>query len=100
MLEILNQKQPGMTIIYCDNMSTIKLSKNLVLHGRSKHIDVWFHCLHDLCKEGTIELNICRSDEQIADLFTKPLKQPLFEKLRRKMGMCIIQYIVQEDVLN
>ena len=85
-LEILNQKQPGTTVIYCDNMSTIKLSKNPVLHGRSKHIDVRFHFLRDFCKEGTIELNFCRSDEQITDLFTKPLKQSLFEKLRRKMG--------------
>ena len=57
MFEILNQKQPGTTVIYCDNMSTIKLSKNPVLHGRSKHIDVRFHFLRDLCKEGIIELN-------------------------------------------
>ena len=97
MLEILNQKQPGTTVIYCDNMSTIKLSKNPMLHGRSKHIDVRFHFLRDLCKEGIIELNFCRSDEQIADLFTEPLKQPLFEKLRRKMGMCRIQDVYQED---
>ena len=97
MLEILNHKQPRTTVIYCDNMSTIKLSKNLVLHGRSKHIDVRFHLLRDLCKEGIIELNFCRSDKQIADLFTKPLKQPLFEKLRRKMGMCRIQDVYQED---
>ena len=74
MLEILHQKQPGTTVIYCDNMSTIKLSKNLVLHVRSKHIDVRFQFLCDLCKEGTIELNFCQSDEQIVDLFTKALK--------------------------
>ena len=97
MLEILNQKKPGMTVIYCDNMSTIKLSKNPMLHRRSKHIDVRFHFLRDLCKEGTIELNFFRSDEQIVDLFTKSLKQPLFEKLRRKMGMCRIQDVAQED---
>ena len=78
-------------------MSTIKLSKNPMLHGRSKHIDVRFHFLCALCKEDTIELNFCRSDEQIADLFTKPLKQPLFEKLRRKMRTCRIQDVVQED---
>ena len=55
MLEILNQKQSGTTVIYCDNMSTVKLSKNYVLHGRSKHIDVRFHFLRDLCKEGIIK---------------------------------------------
>ena len=97
MLEILNQKQSGTTVIYCDNMLTIKLSKNSVLHGRSKHIDARFHFLRDLCKEDIIELNFCRSDKQIADLFTTPLKQPLFEKLRRKMRMCRIQDVYQEN---
>lgn len=38
------------TLIYCDNDSAIKLSKNRVLHGRSKHIDVKFHFLRDLTK--------------------------------------------------
>lgn len=36
------------TKIYCDNISTIKLAKNSVLHGRSKHIDVGYHYLRDL----------------------------------------------------
>lgn len=39
------------TTIFCDNSSTIKLSKNPVLHKRSKHIAVRFHFLRDLCKE-------------------------------------------------
>ena len=39
------------TIIFCDNSSTIKLSKNPVSHGRSKHIDVRFHFLRDLTRK-------------------------------------------------
>lgn len=42
--------------INCDNSSTIKLSKNPVLHGRSKHIDVRYHFLRDLTNEGSIAL--------------------------------------------
>ena len=47
------------TTIFCDNSSTIKLSKNPLLHGRSKHIDVRFHFLCDLTREGAIELVYC-----------------------------------------
>ena len=43
----------------CDNTSTIKLSKNPVLHGRFKHIRVRFHFLRDLTKEETVYLLFC-----------------------------------------
>lgn len=36
------------TIIHRDNMSAIKLSKNPIMHKRSKHIDVRFHFLRDI----------------------------------------------------
>ncbi|RZB42467.1 Retrovirus-related Pol polyprotein from transposon TNT 1-94 [Glycine soja] len=38
-LEEVHFKQQGPTLIYFDNSSTIKLSKNPIMHGRSKHID-------------------------------------------------------------
>jgi len=55
-LEHLDQCQFGTTVIFCDNGSTIKLSKNPVLHGRSKHIDVRFYFLRILCNDGVVEL--------------------------------------------
>ncbi|XP_069152763.1 secreted RxLR effector protein 161-like [Solanum lycopersicum] len=55
-LEELQFKQRGPTAIYCDNTSMIKLSKNPVFHGRSKHIDVRFHFLRDLTKDEVIEV--------------------------------------------
>lgn len=87
-LEKLGHGQKESTVIFCDNCSTIKLSRNPVLHGRSKHIDVRFHFLRDLTKEGTIELVHCSSQTQVADIMTKPLKLEAFEKLRGLLGMC------------
>jgi len=75
------------TIIMCDNSSTIKLSKNPVMHGMSKHIRVRFHFLRDLVKDGEIELVHCETKEQVADLLTKALKLETFQTLRKKMGM-------------
>ncbi|TXG67231.1 hypothetical protein EZV62_008506 [Acer yangbiense] len=80
LLEALHYRQQGPTLIYCDNVSAIKLSRNPVLHGRSKHIDVRYHFLRDLCKDGTIDLIFCRSEDQVADILTKPLKLPVFVK--------------------
>lgn len=87
-LDQLGHSQDKSTTIYCDNSSTIKLSKNLVLHGRSKHIDVRFHFLRDLARDGVIELVHCNTQEQVSDIMTKPLKVESFLKLRRQLGMC------------
>jgi len=92
-LEEVKYTQQGLIMLFCDNSSTIKLSKNPVLHGRSKHIDVRFHFLRDLTKEGKVELVHCRSVEQIADILTKPLKAESFMKLRALLGMCSINEI-------
>ncbi|GKV28744.1 hypothetical protein SLEP1_g37756 [Rubroshorea leprosula] len=88
-LEELQVKQEGPMLIFCDNSSTIKLSKNPVLHGRCKHMDVKFHFLRDLTNEGVIDLVYCRSEDQIADIFTKPLKLSAFRRQRELLGVCI-----------
>lgn len=69
------------TIIFCDNSSAIKLSKNHVMHGRSKHIDVRFHFLRDLVNEGVVQLKFCGTQKQVADILTKPLKLESFQEL-------------------
>ncbi|WKA06735.1 hypothetical protein VitviT2T_024621 [Vitis vinifera] len=86
-LEKLSHTQGNCTTMFCDNSSTIKLSKNPMMHGRSKHIDVHFHFLRDLTKEGVVELVHCGTQDQIADVMTKPLKLDMFLKLRELMGV-------------
>jgi hypothetical protein len=93
-LQHLRLDQKSSTVIFCDNSSSIKLSKNPIMHGRCKHIDVRFHFLRDLTKEGTIELVFCKSKEQLADIMTKPLKLESFCNIRKELGM------IELDSLN
>lgn len=92
-LKELGHSDEGYIIVMCDNSSAIKLSKNPVMHGRSKHIDVRFHFLRNLTKEGSIELVHCGSQDQVADVMTKPLKIEAFQKLRKLLGVCEISDI-------
>ncbi|PNX58558.1 copia-type polyprotein, partial [Trifolium pratense] len=87
-LEQLKQTHMTGTTILCDNTSSIKLSKNPVMHGRCKHIDVRYHFLRDLIKDGTVEMSFCSSQDQIADIMTKALKLETFCNLRIRLGMC------------
>lgn len=86
-LEKLGHVQDGCNTMMCDNSSTIKLSKNPIMNGHSKHIDVRFYFLHDLVREGVVELVHCGTQDQVADLMTKPLKLDAFVKLRKLLGV-------------
>ena len=72
----------------CDNKSAICLSKNLVLHSRSKHIDVRHHFLRDHVERKNISLEYIPTEEQMADILTKPLEQDSYSRIRRSMGIC------------
>ncbi|KAK9734241.1 hypothetical protein RND81_04G125600 [Saponaria officinalis] len=86
-LKHIEVEENNETMIMCDNNSTIQLSKNPVFHGKSKHIDVKFHFLRDLVNDGILTLSYCNSENQIADIMTKPLKLEQFEKLRGMLGV-------------
>lgn len=77
--------QQGETTIYCHNVLAIKISNNPILHGKSKHIDGRYHFLRNLCNDGTIDLVSCKSENQVVDILTKPLKLATFEMLRRML---------------
>jgi hypothetical protein len=57
----------------CDSSSAICLVKNLVFHGRVKHIKVRHHFLRDHIEKGDIEIKYIDTKRQLADIFTKPL---------------------------
>ena len=73
--------------IFCDNTSAISLSKNPVMHSRTKHIPIKYHFLCEQVVEHNIRLEYVNTKEQIADIFTKPLPREAFDYLRQKMGV-------------
>nr|GMD14496.1 Retrovirus-related Pol polyprotein from transposon TNT 1-94 [Ipomoea batatas] len=78
--------------IYVDNVSAINLAKNPVTHGRSKHIDTRYHFLRDQVEKRIIELVYCKSEDQLADIFTKPLKHEAFDKFKKMIGVAVLQH--------
>jgi hypothetical protein len=78
------------TTIHCDNTSTISLSKNPVQHSKSKHIPIKYHYLRDQAENKNIKLEYVPTQEQVADIFTKPLSRDVFEYLRQKLGVILL----------
>ena len=83
----LRQEQNTPTKLYCDNMSTIAMTKNPVFHSRSKHIELRHHFIRKLVEDGEIELKFCGTDEQIADVFTKALPREKFYYFRERLNV-------------
>ena len=77
----------GTVPIRCDNISAINISKNPVHHSRTKHIDIRHHFLHGNVEHGNISMEHCRTEEQIANIFTKALDKRPYEHLRMLLGM-------------
>eukprot|EP00253_Pinus_taeda_P006175 PITA_06175 len=73
--------------ILCDNTSANSISKNPVMHSKTKHIPIKYHFLREQVPEQKVKLEYVASKEQVADILTKPLPKDTFEYLRQKMGV-------------
>lgn len=87
MLEDYGVSQGTMSI-FRDNTCAINISKNPVQHSRTKHIDIRHHFIRDLVEKEVISLDFVSSENQLANLFTKPLDALRFEFLRKAIGIC------------
>ena len=73
--------------IHCDNTSAINLSKNPILHSRTKHIEIRHHFLRDHVQKGDCVLEFVETKNQLAGIFTKPLPKEIFFTIRRELGI-------------
>jgi hypothetical protein len=70
-----------------DNQSCIELALNPIHHARTKHLDIQLHFVRQCLSKGIITLVYRRTQDNIADILTKPLPRPQFERLRALMGV-------------
>nr|GEV86886.1 copia protein [Tanacetum cinerariifolium] len=80
--------------IMCENKGAIDLKKP-VQHSRTKHIEICHHFLRDHVEKGNISIEKVASEDNIADIFTKPLKCEVFNYLRLGLGM--MELIMDSD---
>ncbi|KAG6425267.1 hypothetical protein SASPL_115694 [Salvia splendens] len=79
------QKEP--TTICVDNKSAIAQSKNPVFHNQSKHIDTRYHYIRECVANQEIQVEYVKSQDQVADIFTKHLKYEYFIKIKMLLEM-------------
>ena len=76
---------PRTLIVWCDNLSIVLLLANLVLHARTKHIELDFYFMHEKVIQKLIDVRHVPSNDQKTYLFTKPIPNSRFPLLRSKL---------------
>ena len=77
---------PMVAKMLVDNKSAIQLCKNPVFHNRNKHIETYYHFIRKNIESGKITVDYINTDDQLADILTKPLGRIKFQTLREKIG--------------
>ena len=78
-------------MIKCDNASAINMSKNPIMHSKTKNIPIKYHYLRERVSQKAVKLEYIETKEQIADIFTKPVPKEAFECFRQKMRVIPLQ---------
>jgi hypothetical protein len=73
--------------LLCDNESEIRLADNPVEHSRTKHIDIRHHFLRDHQQKGDIDVYHISTENQLADIVTKPLDDKRFCRLHSELNV-------------
>ncbi|KAH9805142.1 hypothetical protein KPL71_002337 [Citrus sinensis] len=69
----LNLEQEESIEILVDNQAAIAISQNPVFHGKTKHFNIKLFFLREVQKNRVVSLVYCKTEDQVADVFTKPL---------------------------
>lgn len=85
-LEVIpNLEQP--MIVYCDNSGAVANNKEPRSHQREKHIERKFHLIREIVECGDLTVCKIKSEDNMADPFTKTLSSRVFEGHLEGLGI-------------
>ena len=85
--------------VWCDNLSTVQLAANPILHARTKHVELDLYFVRDKVAQRKLEVKHVPALDQLADVLTKSISSSLFLKFRDKLTVELLPTMsLQGDV--
>ncbi|KAA3477498.1 Retrovirus-related Pol polyprotein from transposon TNT 1-94 [Gossypium australe] len=72
-------------LVWCDSSTVVAVVSNPVMHSKFKHVDLDLFFVREKVVEGSLQVGHVSSQDQIADVLTKPLSVGLFDKFRSRL---------------
>ena len=84
--EVTGKPEKPLTIS-CDNQGAIALSKDNKFHSRTKPTGLRYHFIREAVEDGKINMKYVPTDNNVADIFTKALPKPKFQRMVELLGL-------------
>jgi len=85
LFEELNINIPS-PVVLCDSTGALAVSEDPINYQRTKHIDIRYHYIRYVIKNGQVTINHVPGDENPADLLTKALGLDRHQKLLKYLN--------------
>jgi hypothetical protein len=82
------------TPMYVDNTAAVAILQSGKVDAKTKYFAVHWHCVHELQEDKVISVEWVGTDENVADMFTKPVDSPKLSKVRAMMGLLTFVQLV------
>jgi hypothetical protein len=86
LMEELEHKQEKIPL-YCDSKCVLHIARNSVFHSRTKHIDVQYHFVCEVMKDGSVDFMKIHTKKNLADALTKPVNTDKYIWCRSSYGL-------------
>jgi hypothetical protein len=76
------------TLVYCDNISVVYLSTNLIQHQCTKHVEIDLHFVREKVAIGQVRVLHVPTTSQFVGIFTKGLPSSVFNEFWSSLNIC------------
>ena len=82
---VLNARPKVHCKVFEDNACAIEIANVLKVRPRTKHLNIKYHHFRGEVKKGNVSIYYTRTEDQIADILTKPLPEISFIRFRERI---------------